>query len=46
MVEAIRGTLRFHIKGERLKKMDWFSQSDPICMVEYINNNNQWVVIG
>ena len=35
MVEAVRGgNLYFKIEGEELKDLDFFSKSDPICVLE------------
>ena len=52
MVEAASdtaGTVRFQIKGQQLKDLDFFTKSDPICLVEeYKENegNHKWEVIA
>ena len=33
MVEQ-SGTLRLQIAGKQLKDLDWFSKSDPVCLLE------------
>ena len=40
-------TVQFKIKGQQLKDIDFFSKSDPICLVEeYMQDDNTWRVIG
>ena len=47
MVEADEstGTLQFKISGRELKDLDFFSKSDPICIVETLRLD-MWVTLN